>query len=262
VDHYLPDNERFPGGISANFARHARRVFAPDDRIHLISASGDDAEAATLAQSAVAAAGVRCHFTDLPGRTPVQYIEVQPNGERCFLRYEEGVLGGFRMHRRHLDLAADADVLVTPVFQQIVALFESVLAMPVKGKRAVDFADFAEHPDFAGVTSWLKQIDVAFFGLEPEQQDLIQRLETLARESGRLLLVTLGGAGSVAFRGDEVCHMQAIRVADVRDTTGAGDAYAAGFLSQFLHGADLATAMEKGARLAAQTIQRIGAVPP
>jgi sugar/nucleoside kinase (ribokinase family) len=42
VDHYLPSGEQRFGGITANFARHARKEFRADDEIHIVSCIGDD----------------------------------------------------------------------------------------------------------------------------------------------------------------------------------------------------------------------------
>jgi sugar/nucleoside kinase (ribokinase family) len=45
------------------------------------------------------------------------------------------------------------------------------------------------------------------------------------------------------------------------DTTGAGDAFTAGFLRQRVRGASIAEALAAGARLAARAVQHEGARP-
>lgn len=60
-------------------------------------------------------------------------------------------------------------------------------------------------------------------------------LEALSRLGARGAVVTLGEAGAIGRFGDEVISVPAYRV-DVRDTTGAGDAFHAGFASGLLRG--------------------------
>ncbi|MBJ6911804.1 sugar kinase, partial [Vibrio cholerae] len=51
-------------------------------------------------------------------------------------------------------------------------------------------------------------------------------------------------------------------VAQVVDTTSAGDSFNGGFLSAYLAGADLATACQRGNALAGTVIQHRGAIIP
>jgi sugar/nucleoside kinase (ribokinase family) len=262
VDHYLPGGDLFPGGITSNFARQARRAFPNGDEIHVICATGNDGAPAQLARSAFdGLQGIECHFSQLDGATAVQFIEIQEDGEKNFVRYEEGVIREFRVNRQQAEIMRTADLLVTPVFQQSHAMFDSVLAVPVKGRVAVDFADFAECPDFDHLVARLERIDIAFFGLQSKQEDMIDRIAALAKEYGKLMVVTLGADGSIAFQDREKFRCAALAVESVRDTTGAGDAFAAGFLSRFAHGDSVTDSLQAGAMLASQTVQCIGAVP-
>jgi fructoselysine 6-kinase len=259
VDLYLPTNEKIAGGITSNFARLALRSFPADDEIHIVAATGNDEEA-NIARQGVLRRGIACHFETLQGATPVQFIEIEPDGEKNFVRYEEGILKDFRLRESHAALVEDADLLVTPVFQQNRAMFDSVMAAATRGKVAVDFADFAKHPDFDHLLQYLPKIDVAFFGLSTGQQALIKRIRSLASGSNKLMIVTLGVDGSVAFRGSQERRVSAVAVPAVVDTTGAGDAFAAGFLGCHMHGGSLSAALESGAGCAATTVQHVGAV--
>ena len=62
-------------------------------------------------------------------------------------------------------------------------------------------------------------------------------------------------------RGEEVHVLDAVPVARVIDTTGAGDQFAAGFLYGLTHGHDLPRSGRFGALAAAEVISHYGARP-
>ncbi len=106
------------GGITANFALQARDVFPENDTITIISAIGNDAGAAVV-QNRFKDSQIECRLTARKGASSVQYIEVMPDGEKDFVRYDEGVLRYFQLDRSDRDIIAASDLRVIPVFQQI-----------------------------------------------------------------------------------------------------------------------------------------------
>jgi sugar/nucleoside kinase (ribokinase family) len=76
-----------------------------------------------------------------------------------------------------------------------------------------------------------------------------------------IAVLTRGARGSVILRGAERVEVAA-EPTEVVDTTGAGDAYAAGFMAGLVAGESLAACGRWGARAAAETISRMGARPP
>jgi sugar/nucleoside kinase (ribokinase family) len=75
------------------------------------------------------------------------------------------------------------------------------------------------------------------------------------------VVVKLGPLGAVARdAGGAEAAALAVPV-DVVDTTGAGDAFAAGFLPAWVDGAGLQRALERGNRSAARVVSRVGARP-
>jgi len=73
--------------------------------------------------------------------------------------------------------------------------------------------------------------------------------------------LTRSADGAVIVTRDEVHVIDAQPVAEVVDTTGAGDLFAAGFLYGLTHGYDLGTAGRLGALAAAEVIGHLGARP-
>ncbi len=260
VDRYMPENNLLPGGITANFARQANSCFVKEDEIHVVSILGDNYPETDIAFNAVNVSGIKCHINRVAGNTPVQYIEVQKDGERNFTEYDPGVLEHFFLDDEQKAVMSSADVIMTPVYWQIKNVFDIVMAVKTNASIAVDFSDFATDPDFNLFERYLDKINFAFFGLTAEQQDLIDRLSAYATRQNLTIIITLGENGSIAYRNGQKYRCNAVPVRKVVDTTGAGDAFAAGFLS--LHGIGcLEECLSSGAHRAALTIEQIGSVP-
>ncbi|MBW6502333.1 MAG: adenosine kinase [Bacteroidales bacterium] len=92
----------------------------------------------------------------------------------------------------------------------------------------------------------------AYTGLEPE--------EALEYFSGsvKTAVVKVGAEGSWLKRGEEKLKVAALPVG-CRDTTGAGDLYASGFLYGYAHGADMERSGVIGSLLAGRVIEIVGA---
>jgi ribokinase len=84
-------------------------------------------------------------------------------------------------------------------------------------------------------------------------------LEVLADQVATVV-VKVGARGVLARDPGGTVAVAALRH-DVVDTTGAGDAFTAGFLPVWLAGAPLAEAIEEGQRLAGSAVGRVGASP-
>ncbi len=93
------------------------------------------------------------------------------------------------------------------------------------------------------------------------QTDTFDAALQLVRGKCEIAALTRSENGAVIVAGDEVHVIDAEPVAQVVDTTGAGDQYAAGFLYGLTNGYDLARAGRIGGIAAAEVISHIGARP-
>jgi sugar/nucleoside kinase (ribokinase family) len=85
--------------------------------------------------------------------------------------------------------------------------------------------------------------------------DTLEALESY----DNLFAITRSDKGSVVVRGDERLVQSATPVAEVIDTTGAGDAYTAGFLYGWVNDQSLAECAKIGTFCGTQVIQQVGA---
>ncbi|MFJ3635920.1 carbohydrate kinase family protein [Streptomyces sp. NPDC090112] len=76
-----------------------------------------------------------------------------------------------------------------------------------------------------------------------------------------LVVVTLGGEGALIAEGGRITAEVAAHPVEAVDSTGAGDAFAGGFLAARLEGAGPAEAARRGCRAAAEAVTRPGARP-
>jgi fructokinase len=83
---------------------------------------------------------------------------------------------------------------------------------------------------------------------------------TAVRRRVKLAALTRSEAGSVILHGHETVEVAAEPTALV-DSTGAGDAYAAGFLAAYTQGRDFALCGRMGSVAAAEVISHYGARP-
>ncbi|KAH3661253.1 hypothetical protein OGAPHI_006660 [Ogataea philodendri] len=74
------------------------------------------------------------------------------------------------------------------------------------------------------------------------------------------VIITLGGRGCILQKEETVEQVSGVKVEKVVDTTGAGDTFLGGVVSQLYFGADLVTAVQFATAAASEVIQKKGAV--
>lgn len=97
----------------------------------------------------------------------------------------------------------------------------------------------------------------ALFGTTDEAE-----INALASASGALCVITRSERGAVAIDSDTRVATPALPVDKVVDTTGAGDAFAGGFLYEYVRSGSLPDSLALAARCAAVVIQQVGARLP
>jgi sugar/nucleoside kinase (ribokinase family) len=82
---------------------------------------------------------------------------------------------------------------------------------------------------------------------------------TFAKEIKKHVIITRGNKGAVSIFGDEIVEVNANENLSIKDLTGAGDLFAAGYLHGFINELSTEQCLEKGTELSSKVIQQIGA---
>ena len=80
-----------------------------------------------------------------------------------------------------------------------------------------------------------------------------------AKRIKKLVVVTRGENGAIAIQNEKVIEANAKKDLKIKDLTGAGDLFAAGFLHGYINNFNLKESLEKGTDLSARIIQQVGA---
>jgi sugar/nucleoside kinase (ribokinase family) len=226
------------GGSAANVAAWAAALGTP---VALVCRVGDDARGRAAVEE-LAGAGVQVHAeVDDERPTGTCVVLVEPGGERTMLP-DPG--------------ANDAPFPEIPVGAHLHVVGYALLR---DGPRASALAAI-ERARAAGMTVSVDPSSWALIRPDaiPSEVDLLlpneREAEVLGERDGMVVKLGAGGArwGSV--------RVPALPV-EVVDTTGAGDAFAAGFLSARLAGASKRASLSAGCAAAARAVTQVGARP-
>ena len=107
------------------------------------------------------------------------------------------------------------------------------------------------------------KLDITFAN-EQEMMSLIDAKDfddvvDFGKSLKKLLVITRGNKGAVSINGDEVIQNGIEKNLNVKDLTGAGDLFAAGFLHGSLNNLSMLESLNKGKEMSSKVIQQIGA---
>jgi ribokinase len=241
--------ERFaalPGGKGANQALAASRAGA---RVAMIGAVGEDAFAAT-ALAGLAAAGVNlARVARVGAATGVALIHVDGNGANCIT-----VIAGANAHA---DGGIVPDALLcagNTVLMQLEVPLPAVHTLAQRARAGGARVVLNAAPAQALPVALLELVDVLVVN-EIEAEAIAATLAMPAlpeafaaavhRRFGTAAVVTLGAQGAVGIAEGRLCRVPAPPI-EVRDTTGAGDAFTGALASALDRGSDWPQALAEG----------------
>ncbi|MUZ74391.1 sugar kinase [Agrobacterium vitis] len=268
-------------GDTFNTAWYLRRLLGADDVVDYCSAIGVDAISQAMF-SFMQAAGIGTgHLRRLEDATVGLYMIELANGERSF-SYWRGQSAAKR-------LADDRQCLLEAVRGRDLILFSGItlailspmgrqqlLEVLAQARDAGSLIAFDPNmrarlwPDrdsmCNAVSQAAKVADIVLPSFDedgPNFNDATPEATIIRyRKAGAATVVVKNGAGRVhAFDATEgPMTFDPVPLADLVDTTAAGDSFNAGFLSARLSGVEMAEALAQGAAISAQVIRKRGAL--
>lgn len=254
---------RRAGGKGANQAVAAARAGAT---VRMIGRVGADATGERmledLRREGVDTGAVRA----LPGvATGTAYISVTADGENTIV-VDPGANARLSPDdvSAHRDALAGAAVMLAQLEVPVDTVTTAVRAARDAGVRpVVTLAPAQDVPGdlLAGLDPLLVNEHEAGFllGVDDVADDVPGGARQLLGLGPKSVVITLGPQGAVLADCGGVQHLPALKVDEVVDTTGAGDAFAGVLASALAHGASLSEAAQAGLAAGAESVGRAGA---
>lgn len=246
------------GGNAANVAMGCRKLGL---KTAIVTELGDDINGAVIKHE-FEKVGIDARFARLNPKNETRYsIILNYLGERTILSYHA--------KRKYSlpTLPATNWLYYTSVGDDFKILQKQILTYLKKHpdcKLACNPGSYHLKKKFADFKPIIPKIELLFVNKEEakkivgKDQPTVELLSSLLKMGVKTAIITDGENGSYATNLTECYHLPAFDV-KIISKTGAGDAYASGFLSAIVSGKSLADAMRWGTTNSSAVIQEIGA---
>jgi len=132
-----------------------------------------------------------------------------------------------------------------------------IVAMSLSDQFCVD----RHKPHFLDLVK--NQLDIVF----ANEQEILSLIDaknfadaiSFSKEVKKNIIITRGAKGAVAINNNEIVEIEAKSNLNIKDLTGAGDLFAAGYLHGIINNLKIKECLEKGTELSSKVIQIIGA---
>jgi len=259
ADNYVDRNKILAGGCGLNNAVHLKKL-KPNYYISVVGEIGKDEFGDSLMRYLFRNSINMSHLRRTNGQTSVQHIRNTESGEKIFSNYEAGVIATMKPSQSDYNFLAKQDAIIGSMFSQIEPYLQSVITKKISGDTIIDFRDLKDYGKSVDIVKkYIDNFTIGFFGLSKSDKKTINDLAQIARLHKKLIVITLGENGAIAFSNSEK-YIQKVQIVDnPLDTTGAGDAFLSAFLSEYYTTRSIQSSLQHGCDYASQVIQIIGA---
>ncbi|WP_431063846.1 carbohydrate kinase family protein [Methanobacterium sp.] len=191
-------------------------------------------------------------------KTGMVFIAVEPQGERSMYTFI-GANQKFQLEKEDIDYIKESKLLhVTQMYQNVVE----------RASKHANCLSFSPGPILSSfglhkLEKILKRTDILF--LNKKEMTILTGMQM--DEGAQILIdigvsrviVTSGEKGATLYTRNEVIYSPAKKVKSI-DTTGAGDAFAAGFIAAYIKEKELKECMEFANNVASYCVNKLGAL--
>lgn len=193
------------------------------------------------------------HVREVAGITAYTEVERNGAGDRRFVHEEFGVVHDYRTSADDLAILKSARHVHIGWLNDDGALRHALAQAGISVSQDISVNAEPRNLGVAGLT-------IAFATSDGSSAEATRQAREMIAAGASLAVITRGAEGSLASDGETVVELPALPI-DPKDTTGAGDAFIAGFLDAHLAALPLIHCLEKGRAIATRTCLHLGGFP-
>ncbi len=242
----------YVGGNSLNFATQCKLLGYENTAV--IGAVGKDRFGKLIENHLDTSNIDRSRLYRIDAPTASNKIFINEKGDRYFKEdsWNGGAFDTFRLSEKDWESLADSKIVAMPAGDP--NLKELLQRRNENQLIVIDFLDYLGI-DF--IKKHIDNIDIVFLS---GKEEMLDELQELSFQKGKLIVPTLGAKGSVAFFENKSYSQKAIEVDKVVDTTGCGDSFQAAFSIEWLKTKDIEKSLKAGSIAASKVLSFIGGV--
>lgn len=252
VDIYPEKDKVYVGGNSLNFITQCKLLGCKD--VNVIGAIGNDRFGKLIENHLDKLKISHSKLYKIKEPTASNKIFINEDGDRYFKEdsWNGGAFDAFRLSENDWNSLTDSTILAMPAGDPNLKEL-----LNQRNENQLVVIDFLDYLGIEVIREFIDDIDIVFLS---GKEEMLNELQELSTEKGKMIVATLGAGGSVAFFDNKRYYQEAIKVERIIDSTGCGDAFQAAFIIEWYQTNDIKKALYKGALAAKKVLCFIGGV--
>lgn len=252
VDIFPEQDKLYVGGNSLNFATQCKHSGIED--VSVIGAVGND-NYGKLIKNHLKKLNINHEkVSTVDDSTASNKIFIDDKGDRYFKKdsWNGGAFDTFRLSETDWNALKNSTIVAMPAGDPNLKQL-----LKRRHKNQLVLVDFLDYLGIDVIKEYINDIDIVFLS---GKEEMLNDLQELSAQKGKLIVATLGAKGSIAFINNKRYFQEAIPVDNIVDTTGCGDAFQAAFCIKWVNTKDIEQSLKSGAIAASKVLGFIGGV--